>query len=47
MAVDAYNKGDYLSAGVLGAGLVLPHVLEKTLKPIVKQLYRFTTNAAF
>lgn len=47
MAVDAYNKGDYLSAGVLGAGLVLPNVLEKTLKPIVKPLYRFTTNAAF
>ena len=38
MAVDAYNKGDYLSAGILGAGLLLPNALEKPLKVVGKSL---------
>lgn len=36
MAVDAYNKGDYLSAGMLGAGLVLPNIIKSPSKYIIK-----------
>lgn len=45
MAVDAYNNKDYLSAGMLGAGLLLPNVLEKTGKYAIKTGLRYFPEA--
>ena len=35
-AIDAYNRGDYLSAGMLGAGLLLPNIIKSPSKYIIK-----------
>lgn len=42
----AANKGDYLQAGILGAGLLLPNVLEKPLKLVAKVGKRGFKNVA-
>ena len=45
MAVDAYNNKDYLSAGMLGVGLLLPNVLEKAGKYAVKTGLKYFPEA--
>lgn len=40
MAKDAFDRGDYLQAGLLGGALLLPNVLEKPLKYLGKAGYK-------
>lgn len=43
-AADALNQGNYLQAGVLGAGLLVPNILEGPLKYGMRKLYPAATR---
>lgn len=44
--VDAVNRGNYLEAGILGAGLLLPNIIEKPLKFIGRPILKFANKFA-
>lgn len=43
-AVDTVNRGNYLEAGILGAGLLLPNVIEKPVKAISKTVRKLISK---
>lgn len=45
MAKDAFDRGNYLEAGLLGGALLLPNVLEKPLKYVGKKAFPYIMPA--
>ena len=43
-AVDATNRGNYLEAGILGASLLLPNIIEKPVKAIGKTVRKLISK---